>query len=303
MKFINIISVILVTSLLFSCSKKKDSIEDIRKKFDKNPKASHFSKLKKFYKKKDDKKNLLEIFEIYYKANPKDPYIKSDIAKIYVEQARLKKGDEKLNLLMKAHKLKYYNENLSSEVSKIIDNKIKKLQKENNEEKLKELLLKSKEYPLTQKLRTDIDSLADFLLNKKKFEEFYKPFKEDFDKKSADFIKFIFPSKDVKYENSEFLFQVVSSKKKDLPVLAKNQLTILKYAIENNKRPPVGKEFAELYLNEELFKCEDIKAEKKMFSMICKLNLEDLGKAIFAARNSKDKEVKEKPKKENKDKK
>ncbi len=288
MRIINI-SILLVV-LLFSCSKKKASIEEIRKSFDKNPTVSNFSKLKKHYKKKDDKKSLLEIFEIYYKANPKDPYIKTDIAKIYVEQARAKKGDEKLSLLMKASKLGYYNENLVSDVSKLVDDKIKALKKENNEGKLKKFLEDSKKYPLNRKLRTDIDSLMDFLLNKKKFEEFYKPFKQEFDKKSVNFIKMIFPAKDVLYDvkNSLFLFQIVSAKQKDLNTLAKNQLTVLKYAVENNKRPPVGKEFEELYLNEELFKCEEAKKEKKLFTMICKLSLEDLARALFAARNSKE---------------
>ncbi len=297
-KFLKTFLIVLLSSLLvttFSCTPKKKGIDDIRTAFNKKPTASNLSRLKRYYKKKKDLNSLLEIYNVYYKANPKDPYIKEDMGKIYAEVAKTKKGEEKLNLLMKAIDFGYSNDLLSRDLSDLVIEKITAFEKSENSKMLGDFLNKVKKLPLTPDVRTTVLSKIDFLKNKKVFDKFYIPFKEKFEANSDKFIKAIFPKSAVKYDKNKGLFTIQSTvkvrkgseqAKADAFYLNDNLLIILKFAVEHNKRPPVGKEFAELPFPKEDFKCESaiISKDKKTLTLTCNLAILDLGKAIFAVR-------------------
>jgi len=297
-----ILSLILTTS--FGCSKKK-GIEDIRKEFDAKPSAKYLSKLKKFYKKKGDTKALLEISEKYFKAFPKDPYIKEDMGKIYSEIAKTKKGEERLALLMKAVDFGFTSDTLSKNLSDLVIQKIAAYEKAENQQMLGSFLLKVKKLPLNSDVRTTVLSKLDFLKNKKVFDPFYIPWKENFEKNSDKFIKTIFKKGGVKYDKNKGVFTIqytvpvknnVEKAKAEAFYQNDHLLTILKYAIEHNRRPPVGKEFGELPFPKEDFKCESaiMSENKKDLTLTCNLTILDLGKALFAVRKDSEKNSKEK---------
>ena len=312
---------ILVIMLLFvsffavGCGKKKKkSIEEIRKEYNQKPTPKYYSILKKHYKEKKDIKSILEISEIYYKAFPKDKYIKEDIGKYYAELANKEKGEKKLTLLIKAVDFGYTSNLLTNELTELVGEKIKAFEKNNNDKDLKVFLKKAQKLPLSEQMKMTINSKLDFLKNKVEFEKFFKPFKAQTEEKVDSLLTKIFPKKEVTYDKAkgDFIIKAVSgvakgdsdknnyAKTKNLAYnAALETFTILKYALEHGKRPPVGKEFNELPFPKEDFHCDGVvlSKDKKALQLTCTANIVDLGKAFFAVRD-----VKEENKKDDKQK-
>jgi hypothetical protein len=314
-KFKIVLILILTLTLLglSSCGKKKKTdINEIRKEFNKKPTPRYLTYLKKYYKEKKDKKAILEISEIYYKAFPQDKYIKEDIGKAYSELASLEKGEKKLELLIKAVDFGYTNSLLTEELTELIGEKIKAFEKNNNDTDLASFLEKTKKLPIDSKMRMTINSKVDFLKNKAIFDKFYIPFKTNTEKKAPTLLAQIFPKKNVEYDSvkGNFIIKAVVSvqngdnDKNNYPKtknIAYNinleNFTILKYALEHDAKPPVGQEFNELPFPKEDFHCDGVVLSKdqKALQLICNVNILDLGKAFFSVR---DEGKKEEPKKE-----
>lgn len=311
LKFILTIMLSFALIGLISCGGKKKSknIADIRAEFNKKPNPKSLMFLKKHYKKENNDKAILEISEVYYKAYPKDRYIKQDIGKAYAKLAEKEKGEKKLALLIKAIDFGYSNNLLTEELTNLIGEKIKAYEKNDNDKELSNFLEKTKKLPLDSKMRMSINSKIDFLKNKAVFDKFYKPFKAKVETDIITLLTKIFPKKNVSYDKvkGEFMIKVVSGVQKgdsDKNNYAKTKniafntnledLTILKYALEHGTRPPIGKEFNELPFAKEDFHCDGVvlSKDKKALQLICTANILDLGKAFFTVRDEAKEEVK-----------
>ncbi|MBN2693694.1 hypothetical protein JXR93_03440 [bacterium] len=287
--------VLLATLFLFSCGKKKESIESIRADFEKNPTVKSLSILQKHYGEKNDIDNKIKILEIYLAKNPKDKYAKEDIGKSYAKKAEKLQGEEKMDMLIKATSYGYTNDLLSKELTSLISQKIVALEKENDSEKIMDFFKKVEKLPISKELRRSIVAKTDIIKNQKEFDAFYKPFKENFDKTSEDFIKNIFNNQGVTYDIKSGLFTLqggakvtknIEDAKVDAISVSIDLLTILKYAIENNKRPPQGEDIEVIPLDAEALACNEgvLSEDKKTVTIICNLNILDLGKAFFSIR-------------------
>ncbi len=308
-KFFTILVLTLTMIGLSSCGKKKKkTIEEIRKEYNQKPTPKYLSVLRKYYKSKKDTKSILEISELYYKAYPKDKYIKQDIGKAYAELSNKEKGEKKLTYLIKAVNFGYTSSVLTTELTDLVGEKIKAFEKNNNDKDLKSFLEKTKKLPLDSKMRMTVNSKLDFLKNKAVFDKFYGPFKKEKESKTAGLLSKVFPKKNVTYDKSkgDFIIKAVSrvaKKDSDKNNYAKTKniayninlenFTILKYALEHGTRPPVGKEFNELPFPKEDFHCDGVvlSKDKKALQLTCTANILDLGKAFFSVRDEGKKEV------------
>jgi len=303
---------------LSGCGKKKKrNVEEIRAEFNKKPTPKYLAYLKKHYKAKKDMKSVLEISEAYYKAYPKDRYIKQDIGKAYAELANKEKGEKKLSYLIKAVDFGYTSNLLTTELTELVGEKIKNFEKNNNDKDLNLFLEKTKKLPLDSKMRMTINSKIDFLKNKVVFDKFYIPFKEKTEKNISGLITKIFPKKNVVYDNTKGNFIIKSasnvakgdsdknnySKTKNILYnINLENFTILKYALEHGMKPPVGKEFNELPFPKEDFHCDSVvlSKDKKALQLTCTANILDLGKAFFSVRDEGKKVTKKDDKKADK---
>jgi len=317
LRFILVIMLSFMLVGLVGCGgkKKKRDIASVRAEFNKKPNPKYLRYLKKHYKKEKNAKAILEILEVYYKAYPKDRYIKKDIGKAYADLANKEKGEKKLALLIKAVDFGYTNSLLTQELAALVGEKIKAFEKNNNDKELKIFLEKTKKLPLNSKMRININAKIDFLKNKAVFDKFYVPFKAKVEKNRKPLLAKIFPKKNVGYDKvkGNFMIQAITKVQKgdsDKNNYAKTKniaynvnlenLTILKYALEHGKRPPVGKEFKELPFGKEDFHCDGVvlAKDKKSLQLICTASILDLGKAFFSVRDADKTEVKKKAKKE-----
>lgn len=315
-----IFTILILTLTMFGLSscgkKKKKTIKEIRMAYNQKPTPKYLSVLRKYYKNKKDTKSILEISETYYKAYPKDKYIKQDIGKAYAELANKEKGEKKLNYLIKAVDYGYTSSILTRELTDLVAEKIKTFEKNNNDKDLKAFLEKTKKLPLNSKMRMTVNSKLDLLKNKAVFDKFYSKFKKEKESKMVALLRKIFPKKNVTYNKTkgDFIIKAVSrvaKKDSDKNNYAKTKniayninlenFTILKYALEHGKRPPVGKEFNELPFPKEDFHCDGVvlSKDKKALQLTCTANILDLGKAFFSVRDEGKKEVKKSNDKKN----
>jgi len=310
---------IIMLSLLLvgltSCGKKKKkTIEDIRTEFNKKPNSKYLIALKKHYKKENNTKAILEISEAFYKAFPNDRYIKTDIGKVYADLAKKEKGEKKLELLTKASSFGYTNTLLTQELASLVDEKIKVLEKNGNNDELIKFLEKTKKLPLQSKMRRAVELKINLIKNKAVFDKFYKPFRANIEKTVPALLATIFPQKNVAFDKAkgDFLLKSVAivqkgdtdknsyTKTKNIAYNSNLELfTVLKYALEHGKKPPVGKEFRELFFPKESFHCDSVvlSKDKKKLQLTCTANILDLGQIFFDAKKDAEESAKKEVKK------
>ncbi len=287
--------VLLATLFMFSCGKKKESIESIRADFEKNPTVKSLSILQKHYGEKNDLDNGIKILEIYLAKNPKDKYAKEDIGKFYAKKSEKLQGEERMEMLIKATSYGYSNDLLSKDLTALVSQKIVALEKESDNEKIIAFFNKVEKLPLSKEIRRSITAKTDIIKNQKEFDDFYKPFKENFDKNSEEFIKNIFNNQGVTYDVTSGTFSLqgsakvgktIEDAKVDAISVTIDLLTVLKYAIENNKRPPQGEDIEVIPLDAETLACNEgvLSEDKKTVTITCNLNILSLGKAFFSIR-------------------
>ncbi len=287
--------VLLATLFMFSCGKKKESIESIRADFEKNPTVKSLSILQKHYGEKNDLDNGIKILEIYLAKNPKDKYAKEDIGKFYAKKSEKLQGEERMEMLIKATSYGFSNDLLSKDLTALVSQKIVALEKESDNEKIIAFFNKVEKLPLSKEIRRSITAKTDIIKNQKEFDDFYKPFKENFDKNSEEFIKNIFNNQGVTYDVTSGTFSLqgsakvgktIEDAKVDAISVTIDLLTVLKYAIENNKRPPQGEDIEVIPLDAETLACNEgvLSEDKKTVTITCNLNILSLGKAFFSIR-------------------
>ncbi len=298
-KLLKSVLVVMVVLFIAGCGKKQPDFDSIKAEFDKNPTPKALSYLMKHYDAKKDEDSKIEVLKTYLKSKPEDKYAKEDIGKAYAKKAEAKTGDEKMELLIKAAEFGYKNDLILKELSKLVSAKLIQLEKENNEEALIAFMETAKKLPVDNDIKKNINAKFDIMKNKKEFDLFYKPFKENFDKNAEEFVKKIFNSQNITYDLTlgDFTIQGSSKVTKDVETAKVNAVavisdnfTILRYALEKGEKPKEGEEIAVVPVPSEALACNEgtLSEDKKTITITCKINILDLGKAFFSVREVKE---------------
>jgi len=198
---------------------------------------------------------------------------------------------------------------LTQELVALVGEKIKTLEKNGNNDELVKYLENTKKLPIDSKMRRSVELKINLIKNKAVFDKFYNPFKANIEKNVPTLLTTIFPQKNVTFDSAkgDFLLKSIATvqkgdtdknsytKTKNIAYNSNLELfTILKYALEHGKKPPVGKEFRELFFPKESFHCDSVvlSKDKKKLQLTCTANILDLGQIFFDAKKDDKKEVK-----------